>query len=169
MKKTILITMLLLALSLMLFAQKDADKPCDNCDKEQMMPKGDNGPDEMGMHKERMKDLGLSKEQMQKLEDLRQEHQKFMNTKKAEIKNLQIDKENAMESGGYDKVKAINKQISDLELAIANAKVDHHQAMMKELTKEQQEKFNQMMHKKGGPQPQDMGPGHMKMHKGPRK
>jgi Spy/CpxP family protein refolding chaperone len=134
-----------------------------------MMPQQGPDQDDPGMHKERMKDLGLSKEQMQKLEDLRQEHQKFMNTKRAEIQNLQIDKENAMESGAYDKAKGINKQISDLELAIANAKVDHHQIMMKELTKEQQEKFRQMMHKKGGPQLQDMGPVQMEKHKGPRK
>jgi Spy/CpxP family protein refolding chaperone len=173
MKKLLLITLAVLTLSFMLYAQK-ADKPpmgkeCDNCDKQEMMKKGGGEADMMGPGKEMWKELNLTEEQQQKLGNLKQEQMKFMNTKQAELKNLNIDKDNSMRDGQYDKVKMINKNIADLELAIENAKVDHHMAMMKELTKEQQEKLKEMRLMKGGPmgKPMDAGPGNF-IQKGPR-
>jgi len=171
MKKLLLLTLVMLVLSFMLFAQK-AEKPmgkdCDNCDKQgKMMKQGDGNHEMMGM--EMMKELNLSKEQQQKFEDMRLEHKKYMNTKEVEMENLRMDRQNAMRDGDFSKVKTLNKNIADLDLTIENTRVDHHMAMMKELTKEQQEKMKEMraMHK--GPMNKSMDPKHEKgMHKGPR-
>jgi Spy/CpxP family protein refolding chaperone len=155
MKKLLLLTLLLLVAAFMLYAQK-GDKPpmgkeCDQCNNQQMMQKGDDNPEPMEMNKDMMKELNLTKEQQAKFEDLRLNHMKFMTTKQAEMKNLKMDKMVAMKNGDYDKAKLLNKQITDLELVIENAKVDHHMAMMKELTPEQQQKIKEMKPMMGGP------------------
>lgn len=156
MRKIILITMLMLTLSFMLLAQnmrqhqmKDDCENCGDC-KEQPMMKGkgvDNpqpGRQMMNWDKGMMKELNLTETQIKKLENLKAEHAKQMNTNKARMQNLQIDKEKAMKAEEYTKVKQINKTIADLELEISNLQVDHHQAMMKELTAEQKAKFEEM-------------------------
>lgn len=172
MKKLLILTLVMLVLSFMLFAQR-AEKPmgkdCNDCGNKEMMKQKD-GPQHEMMGMDKMKELNLTKEQKQKFEDMRLEHKKYMNTKEAELQNLKMDKHNAMRDGDYSKVKMINKNIADLDLAIENTRVDHHMAMMKELTKEQQEKFKELRSMKGGPMKKNMEPGLDKgMHKGPRK
>jgi Spy/CpxP family protein refolding chaperone len=171
MKKLLLLTLVMLLLSFMLFAQK-AEKPmgkdCLDCNQQPMMKPGEVPQNDM-MGMDMMKELNLTKEQQQKFEGMRLEHKKYMNTKQAEMENLRMDKQNAMRDGDYNKAKMLNKNIADLDLAIENAKVDHHMAMMKELTKEQQEKMKEMRAMKGGPMMKSMEPGQDKgMHKGPR-
>ena len=143
MKKIVVITMAFMALSFMLFAQQAErqmkNKPCPDCKEQDMkMMKG------MDMQQDIMKDLKLTKEQKQKIEMLRDENKKFMNTKKAVLENLRIDKRNAMKAENYTKVKQLNKSISDAELEIANKMTDHHQSIVKELTAEQKEKMQEM-------------------------
>jgi Spy/CpxP family protein refolding chaperone len=169
MKKTILILMVIMALSIALFAQKadKAGKPdnppmkenCQSCMNKDM----DHG--KMGMQ-DMMKDLNLTKEQQTKLDALRDEHMKFMNSKQAELENLQIDKQNAMKAENYTLAKQINKNINDIQLVIDNAMVDHRAAVLKELTPEQKAKMMEM-------KPMGMGKGMEKCNgmdkdKGPR-
>jgi len=152
MKKILLITMVLLTLSFMLFAQKMEKKmmmdDCKDCKEHpMMMQKGEGGPQMMNWDQNMMKELNLNKDQIKKLDTLRDEHKKQMNTNLALLKNLQIDKQNAMQAENYMKVKQLNKNISDLELESANKKVDHHQLMLKELTDEQKTKLQEMKFK----------------------
>ena len=144
MKKILLISLVLLALSFVLFAEK-ADKPMmdKNCPMNNEMG-AMQGPGQGGMQ-DMMKELNLTKEQKVKFDAMKDEHMKFMNSKQAEMENLQIDKQNAMQAQQYDKAKLINKNISDLELVITNAMVDHKAEMLKELTPEQKAKFQEMM------------------------
>jgi Spy/CpxP family protein refolding chaperone len=171
MKKLILIAMALLTIGMMLYAQQ-GNMPMmgkDKMDKgnHQMMMKGDDdGPDMMYNRIENMKELNLTKEQKQKLADLRTDQMKFMNTKRAELKNLQIDKQNAMKDENYAKVKQLNKSITDLQLVIENTRVDHHMAIMKELTKEQQDMLKDMRPMMKGRMDDNCN---QKMQKGPNK
>jgi len=143
MKKVLLITLAIMIISFTLYAQNamnhemNKSKPGDK----QMEMKNH---DVMGMHKDMMKELNLTKEQQKKIDAMQVAHKKFMNTKQAEMKNLQIDKKNAMKAEEFNKVKQINKSIADLELEISNKQADHHQAMLKELTPEQKEKMQNM-------------------------
>ncbi len=158
MQKILLITLAILALSLMLFAQqqpmKNMKDDCQDCGQHQMQMKGPM----MENHANMMQDLKLTPEQQKKIDTLKDEHKKYMNLKEAALQNLRIDKQNAMQAEDYAKVKSLNKNISDLELEIANKQADHHQAMMKELTPEQKQKFKDMM-----------GPKHKQMMKGDNK
>lgn len=170
MNKLLILTLVMLVLSFMLFAQK-AEKPmgkdCQDCNNQDMMMQKD-GPQNDMMGMEMIKELNLTKEQQQKFEDMRLEHKKYMNTKQAEMENLRMDKQNAMRDGDYAKAKMLNKNIADLDLSIENTKVDHHQAMMKELTKEQQEKLKELRMMRGGPMMNHMQPAQEKgLHKGP--
>jgi len=146
MKKILLISLVLLAFSFVLFAQKaekaGMGKGCP-MGQQQDMKNGPCGPG-MGMMKDMMKELELTKEQQKKIETLRDDHMKVMNVKKAEMENLQIDKQKAMKAEQYDKAKGINKSIADLQVVIENAMVDHKAAMMKELTAEQKAKLMEM-------------------------
>ena len=159
MKKTLIILMVIMALSLALFAQK-ADKAAkpDNPPMENKCPDCMNKDMDHGMMgmQDMMKDLNLTKEQKTKLDALRDEHMKFMNSKQAEMENLQIDKRNAMQAENYTLAKQINKNITDLQLVMDNAMVDHKAAVLKELTPEQKAKMQEM---------KPMGKG-MEKHKG---
>lgn len=105
--------------------------------------------------------LNLDKTQQDKLSKLRDDFQKLTNTKSAEIENLEIDLKSAMDKEDYTKAKNIIKQISDKKLEMAYARLDHVQAMMKELNAEQKEiakkMFGQMHGRKHGMM---QGPGH---------
>jgi Spy/CpxP family protein refolding chaperone len=169
MKKTIITLVILITFSLVLFAQMNNNKkdntPCDDCDQNGMMMQHRNGmgnmPDMQKHHKQMlMEELKLSKEQMKKIDALRADHEKAINLKQAELENLMIDERNAMQNDKFDQVKAINKSIADLRLFIANARVDHHAAMLKELTPEQKDKFKEIMPMgKGKMDGQGMGKG----------
>jgi Spy/CpxP family protein refolding chaperone len=143
MKRIVVIAMVLMALSFALTAKKMDKKPmgddCADCKQHEMKM----GPGhEMG--KDMFKELNLTKEQKKKLDVLRDDHMKVVNVKKAELKNLHIDKQNAMKAEDYAKVKQLNKTISDKELELDNLMVDHKQAMLKELTAEQKAKLQDM-------------------------
>jgi Spy/CpxP family protein refolding chaperone len=182
MKKILIALVTLVALSTMLLAApKDAkmnDKPGNDNDQPCRMygtgGGGGNGHEMgMGMMKGIMDELNLTKDQIKKLDALKTEHKKTMNTKEAELDNLMIDKHNAMMAEKFDiaQIKGINKSIADAQLAIDNMKVDHHAAVVKELTPEQQTKLREMMPKgmgmgKGGCKGMDKGMG---MHKGMNK
>lgn len=148
--------MVMLMLGFVLYAQnmrqhqmKDDCEDCGDC-KEQPMMKGKGvdkpqpGRQMMNWDRGMMKELNLTEAQIKKLETLRTEHVKQLNTNKARLENLQIDKNKALKADEYAKVKQLNKNIADLELEISNLQVDHHQAMMKELTAEQKAKFEEM-------------------------
>lgn len=155
MKKTLLIILAILTISLMLFAQQ-ANKPMKMEKNRQMQEEMKQAPD-MDMHQDMLKDLNLTKEQLKKIDQLRDEQKKFINLKQAALDNLRIDKQNAMQTEDFAKVKTINKSIADAELELANKQVDHRQAMLKELTPEQKEKMKELMPMKG-----KMGMGMMK-------
>lgn len=158
MRKIIVITMVMLILSLVLYAQnmkqqqhqmKDDCEDCGDCKEQPMMKnKGMNNPQGghrmMNWDKNMMKELNLSEAQIKKLEDMKAEHVKQLNTNKARMQNLQIDKNKAMQAEEYARVKQLNKNIADLELEMSNLQVDHHQAMLKELNVEQKAKFQEM-------------------------
>lgn len=153
MRKIIVITMVMLMLGFVLYAQNmrqnQMKNDCDDC-REQPMMKGrgmDNpqpGHRNMNWDRNIMKELNLTDAQIKKLETLRADHAKQLNTNKARLENLQIDKNNALKAEEFAKVKQLNKNIADLKLEISNLQVDHHQAMMKELTEEQKTKFEEM-------------------------
>ncbi|MFO7659425.1 MAG: hypothetical protein R6V77_00765 [Candidatus Cloacimonadaceae bacterium] len=156
MRKIIVITMVMLMLGFVLYAQnmrqnqmKDDCDDCGDCKEQPMMKsKGVNNPQSghrnMNWDKNMMKELNLNEAQIKKLETLRADHAKQLNTNKARLQNLQIDKNKAMKAEEFAKVKQFNKNIADLELEMSNLKVDHHQALMKELTAEQKAKFEEM-------------------------
>ncbi|MBM4399612.1 MAG: hypothetical protein FJ041_04710 [Candidatus Cloacimonetes bacterium] len=144
MNRIIVITMVLLAFSFVLLAKKPGMKPmgggCRDCNMHEMKM----GPHpDMGM--EILKKLDLTKDQKKKLEAIRDEHKKLMNLKKAELKNLLIDKQNAIQAEDFTKAKQLNKNVADKELEIANLTVDLKQDMLKELTPEQKEKLRNML------------------------
>jgi Spy/CpxP family protein refolding chaperone len=153
MKKLLIALVIIAALSAMLFAEaKDTPKK-DISDSglgcpTMRGPMNGNGPQggmRMEMRQNMMEELKLTKEQMKKLEVLKTDHDKIMNTKQAELENLMIDKHIAMKADKFDQVKLINKSIAEIQLFIDNARVDHHAAMLKELTPEQKDKFKEMM------------------------
>lgn len=158
MTKIIWITLAIMLLGTMLVA---ADKPepmkmdapapmMGNCD--------GMGPMDM------MKELGLNKTQAAKLETLRNNHMKQMNSLEAEIENLQIDFRAALKNDKYADAKAVQKQIFAKKLQKAEARIDHMEAVMKELDATQKDKARTMfqnMHQGMG-----MGMGMMKAGKG---
>jgi Spy/CpxP family protein refolding chaperone len=107
-----------------------------------------------------MQMLNLDKKQQEKLGKLRDDFQKNMNTKKAEIENLKIDLKNHMEAEDYAKAKTVTKQLFDKRLEIAYARIDHMQAMMKELNPEQKEIAKKMFARMRGRGHGMMGPRH---------
>jgi hypothetical protein len=125
-----------------------------------------------------MEQLNLSKDQMAKLQDVRLEHQKRMNTLRAEVENLRLDIQKAIQGEKYSDAKKLNDTLYQKKKDMANAAIDHIQAMMKELTSDQKEiakehfmmrgqgfhgKGDCMMQRKGMGQGH-MGQGNMQMH-----
>lgn len=113
-----------------------------------------------------MMQMNLTDAQKTKLQNLRNDFQKRMNTMKAEIENLEIDIRAALKAEKYQDAKNLTKQMQDKKLNLAYAKIDHMQAMLKELTKEQKDMARDMfmpgmMGKgmRGGPMMHGMGRG----------
>lgn len=97
-----------------------------------------------------MLELGLSEAQKTKIEELRLSHQKQMNTLEAEIENLEMDMQQAMNKEDFANARKLTKQLNDKRLVVANARIDHMEAMLKQLTPEQREKAKGMfMHQPG--------------------
>lgn len=84
-----------------------------------------------------MQELNLNEAQLNKFAESRAAFQKQENTLRAEINNLRLDLVAAMKAENMKRVKELNKQISDKELQLQNARVDLMSNYMKELNKEQ--------------------------------
>jgi len=101
-----------------------------------------------------MMELKLSDAQKVKLEELKTSHQKSVNLMEAEIENLHIDIMQYLKKEDFANAKKLTQQLYDKKLAKANARIDHMQMVMKELTPEQKEMgrgmFMNMMGKHGG-------------------
>lgn len=83
--------------------------------------------------------MKLTDAQKAKFAESRAAFEKQQNTLEAEIKNLRLDVVAAIKTENIKRVKELNKQISDKELALMNARVDLMANHLKELTKEQKE------------------------------
>ena len=179
MKKLMIITFGILLLASMLSAQPRVEAKDDNNMKpgmgmhrmqgNQMLCEEMQGGE---MHQMMCEKLDLTKEQQKKFETLATAHKKQMNTFKAEVENLQIDLKAALKTQNFKQAKDLNKQISDKKLMMANARIDHMEAMFKELTPEQKDKAADMFMMMGAGHGKGMkgrGPGRgmgMGMHQG---
>jgi len=158
MKKLMILTLALVLLGTLLFAQK-GDKNM-NMTKEKPMMHGknmdcDEGPGRM------MDELKLSSEQQKKLEAGKIEFEKQKNIMQAEIENMHIDMRVVLKNGDFAKARNLIKAISDKKLAMANARLDHFESVLKELNAEQKEIFKNripMMMEGGGPGMHKGGP-----------
>ncbi|MDP2172974.1 MAG: Spy/CpxP family protein refolding chaperone [Candidatus Cloacimonadaceae bacterium] len=138
MQKVLIITLALMMLIGILSAQKPVVNP-----NATPGPRTDSNPNlkdrpapempMMGM----MEKLNLSEAQKTRMETLRAEHMKMMNTSKAEIENIKIDLEAAIKTENYKKAKDLNKQLFAKKLMMADARIDHIAAMIKDLNPEQ--------------------------------
>lgn len=172
MKKLLIIALALTMLIGILSAQKPMVNPNANPG-----PRTDSNPNlkdrpmpempMMGM----MERLNLSEAQKTKLEDQRTAHMKMMNTAQAEIENIKIDLQTAIKSENFKRAKELNKQLYAKKLSLADARIDHIAAMIKELTAEQKAMIKDHlpmmgMHKgmRGGMMGPNMGKGMQKMH-----
>lgn len=160
MKKISIITLALMLLTGMMFAQGTTPKHKNM----QVPPNASQNPnlkdrlvpDDAPMPMLEM--LNLSKDQLAKFQDLRLNHQKKMNTLQAEVENLRLDIQKALRAEKYADAKKLNDTLFNKMKEMANARIDHMQAMLKELTAEQKEMAREhfMMMGMGGP-----GKGHM--------
>lgn len=137
--KPLIITITLVLLAGMLFAQGVTHKKMrvpasptqDPRFKDRLTPM--DAP--MSMHQM----LNLSKEQEAKLETIKNEHQKQMIDLKAAIEKINIDIKDAFKNEKYDLVKTLNVTLYTKKREIADAHIDHIQAMLSELNAEQKE------------------------------
>lgn len=87
--------------------------------------------------------MKLTDAQMQKFAAAKAQYQKRDNSLSAEIKNLNLDRTEAIKAENLKRAKELNKQISDKELQLKNARIDLMADMLKELTQEQKEIWKQ--------------------------
>ncbi len=169
MKKLMYVTIAVLMLAGMLLAEPMMNPNAP------VGPKTDSNPNlkprlmEDGTGMDRMMDMNLTPAQKTKLEGLRASHQKTMNTIEAEIENLHIDIRAALKSENFVNAKKLTQQLFEKKISAANARIDHLEMVMKELTPEQKEKgremFMEMMNPDGPRGQMGMHPGMMnKMH-----
>ena len=168
MKKSLILVIVLTAFTFMLLAQQ-AEKPdmkgmCPDCQKQgmqmdkQMCKDGGMTADKHmckeGMQPQNMQgmmeQMKLTPQQKKQLEALKITHEKYMNTKMADMQNLKLDHMNAMQAEDFVTAKKVNASISELQLSIDNANVDHMTELLKIFTPEQKEMFK-AMHKQGMP------------------
>ncbi len=164
MKKIMILTLSIVILIGVLAAeqteQKNMTRPDDKGMTEQKMMPGDcMGMPGMGQGM-MMDALKLSKDQKDKIERLRASHQKQMNTLQAELENLEIDLQAAIDKDNFKAAKDLNKTIFNKKLQIADARIDHMEAVLKELNADQKDTARMMfrMHRMRGGH-QGMGPG----------
>ena len=140
MKKILIITLALMLLTGMMFAQGTIPKhnmqvpssPNQNPNlKDRLVP--DDAPMPM------LGKLNLSKDQMTKFQDLRLNHKKKMNTLEAEVENLRLDIQKALRSEKYADAKKLNDTLFNKMKEMANSRIDHMQTMLKELSADQKE------------------------------
>lgn len=166
MKKTILISITALALAGLLFAQvTPAPKPNPNV---KVLPGPNDNPNlkprpmDLGPGPEMCRELQLSEAQQTKLEELRVSHRKAMNTLRAEIENLHMDIRQAIRKDDFTGAKRLTQNLFAKKNTMANARLDHLQAVLKELDAKQKEMFRDMHTRQGHCGP-GMGKGHVQM------
>lgn len=93
--------------------------------------------------------LELTDAQKEKIETLTFEHKKEMIASRAELKTLELEKQEAMKDDDFAAAKKLNIKIFDKKAEIANARLELKENIMKELTPEQQEQAKEL-HKKAG-------------------
>ncbi|MEN6444653.1 MAG: Spy/CpxP family protein refolding chaperone [Candidatus Cloacimonas sp.] len=134
MKRIVFLTLTLMLVCGIVFAQTDAPK-------DRTAPKAMNKEVQVGNQERPMQkcmdDLKLNDAQKAKWEELKINFEKTKNTLQAEIKNLRIDVQSALKDENYLRAKDLNKQIALKNNALADARVDFLAARMKELTSEQ--------------------------------
>lgn len=159
MHKHIILTLAALTLAVLMFAQPgnnpmvnhNAHAGYNSADNPNLAPR----PHDMNP----MEELKLNDTQKKKLDEFRSAHQKSMNLLDAEIENMHIDIMQAMKKEEFANAKKLTQQLFEKKLAKANARIDHLQMVMKELTPEQKEMGRDML--------MNMGNGDGKgMHKG---
>ncbi|HNX38237.1 MAG TPA: hypothetical protein PL124_03270 [Candidatus Cloacimonadota bacterium] len=172
MKSIMTIALTLVMLVGVLFAEqtepKNMTRPDDKGMTEMKMTPGD-CPMGMGMGQGMMNmdEMKLTKEQKAKIENLRAAFQKQMNTLEAEVQNLKIDLMTAIDKDNFKSAKELNKALFAKKLQIADQKLDHMEAVLKELNGDQKDiarkmfKMHQMRNEGKG---MGMGNG-MGMHK----
>ncbi|MCB5295989.1 MAG: hypothetical protein LHW52_05530 [Candidatus Cloacimonetes bacterium] len=129
MKKTIIISLVLLVAAGALLAQRAVE--------------GKAAPKMHAMHnmanpmQKCMDELNLTDAQKAKFAEHKIAFERQQNTLEAEIKNLKLDIVAALKAENIKRVKELNKQISDKELLLKNARVDMMANHLKELDKDQ--------------------------------
>lgn len=129
MKKTIVISLVLMIATGALFAQK--------MDRNAMPPNAPAAYERMNSMQRFMQDLNLTEAQAEKFAQARTAFERQKNTISADLKNLRLDLLEAMKSENFRRAKEINSQISTKELELANAKIDLFANQIKELNAEQ--------------------------------
>lgn len=86
-------------------------------------------------------DLNLTQKQIDSITEARTAYDKQRNTVSAQIKNLNVDLTEAIKKQDFKNAKKLNKQITDKELELKNARLDMLAAMIKDLSAEQKESF----------------------------
>ncbi len=141
MRKIIIMILGIMLISSMLLAKTKADKR----DKQHSMKNKPEAMADSEMHGKNMIDeLKLTPEQKKKFENLRAEHQKLMNSIQADTRNLNIDLQTAIKADNFKRAKELNKQIAAKQNQMMDARIDHLEAMLKELTAEQKEKAKEI-------------------------
>lgn len=86
-------------------------------------------------------ELELTSNQIDNIKEIQVNFKKQLNTKQAEMKNLQIDKREAMQAQDFKKATKITKDMSKIKEDISLSKITVTENIFKELTKTQIELF----------------------------
>ncbi len=160
MRKILWITLGIMLFSTVLMARTKVEK------KENPRMKHKLEATEQQFHQMKCDELKLTPEQKVKFENLRTEHQKTRNTLQADIKNIKIDIQTAIKAENYKRAKDLNKQLSAKKTQLADARIDHMEAMMKELTPEQKVIAKEILPRMGMNEGRKGGMNHGKMGQG---
>ncbi len=170
MKKHAILITVLLFLIVMAFAVTGKDKEQDPGQMKMERPMMKDG---MGPHQGMQDMLKLTDDQKKQVQTIMTSHKKDMNTMKADLDNLQIDKQNLLSQQKFDEAKNIVDQINAKQAQMEKSGIDCHKQMWNILTDDQKKiaKENKMgpgMGMMDGDRPGPggkMGPKGMKGHK----
>lgn len=151
MKRTLIVTMLLIGLFSLLNAF-----PCQHGQKEHCQEghhftnEKPHHPKMMQRHRKEMffeimkEELDLTKDQQAVMEESRLEFEKFLVQKHAEIRILQLEKEKANKEKDFNKIKRLTDNIFDLKKIIAEKRIKLREKHWNLLTTTQKEKFDEL-------------------------
>jgi Spy/CpxP family protein refolding chaperone len=133
MKKHVILLLAMSFLIVMAFAVMDKDNNA--CAPMKMdQKKMGNGMDQ---HKNMMEMLKLTVDQKAQMKTIMVGHEKEMNTTKADLENLQIDKRNLLSQQKFDDAKKVVDQINAKQAQMERSGIDTHKQMWNMLTDEQ--------------------------------